>query len=575
MKSLVAETARDFFRNTGKKRIRGNIKMAVHSEYLSRLTQKERDSLIKDLWERQNHKCFVSGKEIDLDLHKDSVDIDHVIALSKGGADEPSNFALELSSSNRSKSSKDLNFARCLYVFKNLAEEIQKERNEAPNLEDVLNIYNGAKYELSYKLDNDFIKFTYSEMGKTEIVSLPVYTDSLSGVRYFFVSIPIEYIFHDEIINPRKINSSLPKLMEEFYNGYPQLQVSLGYITGTSGKSKVMIFDGQHKAAAQILLNIRDLPVRVFINPDTKKLIDTNLHAGTTLKQVAFDKSVISGLGSLVYKQHITQYQEIKKLNADDFSFSEADLLSVFTAEKNQLKKYIVDDVKEFVNSSPENKLMDFVEMGGRSSDKPLSYSTLDKILYNQFINKTPLIKPLNYKKEDEKNPRDLEKKQLIRLMNILADKLLLGGKFDKSIGTAKIEDKVRKSINEKTPLAINWDHIRACRMFEEVCFKNWIKYIDTIIKIYFMNVYGREPNANSFQEDLSEQLWINIENYIENLSNLPFWKNAALTKTVFGIGKPTDEFWNDIFTTGETSQGVKVLSEPINVTKMITKPAF
>ena len=71
-----------------------------------------------------------------------------------------------------------------------------------------------------------------------------------------------------------------------------------------------MLFDGQHKAAAQIFLNTRNLPVRVFINPDTKKLIDTNLHAGTTLKQVAFDKSVISGLGSLIYKQHITQYQE-------------------------------------------------------------------------------------------------------------------------------------------------------------------------------------------------------------------------------------------------------------------------
>ena len=139
-------------------------------------------------------------------------------------------------------------------------------------------------------------------------------------------------------------------------------------------------------------LNTRNLPVRVFINPDTKKLIDTNLHAGTTLKQVAFDKSVISGLGSLIYKQHITQYQEIKNLDADNFSFSEVDLLNFFSEEKNQLKKYIADDIKDFVNASPENKLMDFVEMGGRSTEKPLSYSTLDKTLYTQFINKIPLI---------------------------------------------------------------------------------------------------------------------------------------------------------------------------------------
>lgn|GEM_PF-6321673 len=44
--------------------------MAVHSQYLAKLSQKDRESLIKELWEQQNHKCFVSGKEIDLNLHK-------------------------------------------------------------------------------------------------------------------------------------------------------------------------------------------------------------------------------------------------------------------------------------------------------------------------------------------------------------------------------------------------------------------------------------------------------------------------------------------------------------------------
>ena len=546
--------------------------MSVHSEYLSKLTPVERDELIRELWEKQGHKCFVSGKEIDLELHKNSIDIDHIIALSRGGADERANFALELSSPNRSNSDKDLNYARSVWNFNNLAEKIQEERNEAPNLDDVLKLYNGAKFELEYKIENNFIKFTYSKLKQNEIISLPIYKDYLSNISYFFVTLPIEYIFHDETINPRKINSSLTKLMDEFYNGYPQLQICLGYIQGETGKSKVMLFDGQHKAAAQILLNTRNLPVRVFINPDTKKLIDTNLHAGTTLKQVAFDKSVISGLGSLIYKQHITQYQEIKHLDADDFNFSEVDMLNVFSAEKNQLKKYIIDDIKEFVNSNSENKLMDFVEMGGRSSEKPLSYSTLDKTLYTQFINKVPLSKPLGYKKEDGKNPRDLEKNQLIKLMNILAEKLLLDGKFDRNIGTAKIEDKIRKSLEDGTPLTISWDHIRACRMLEEVCFKNWLKFIDAIIKNYFINTLGREPKENFFQEDLPDQLWNNIENYIENLANLPLWKNAEFTKTVFGTGKPTDDFWNTIFTTGETIQGIKVLNEPINIIKMIIR---
>ena len=109
---------------------------------------------------------------------------------------------------NRSKSDKDLNYARSLWNYKNLADKIHNERNESPNLEDVLKLYGGSKYELEYKIENNFIKFTYLKLGQNEIISLPLYKDNLSGIEYFFVTLPIEYIFHDDQINPRKINSS-------------------------------------------------------------------------------------------------------------------------------------------------------------------------------------------------------------------------------------------------------------------------------------------------------------------------------------------------------------------------------
>jgi len=65
-------------------------------------------------------------------------------------------------------------FAQSLWNFKNLEEKIQNERNEACNLEDVLKLYNGSKYELEYKIIDNFIKFTYSKMGKSELISLPI-----------------------------------------------------------------------------------------------------------------------------------------------------------------------------------------------------------------------------------------------------------------------------------------------------------------------------------------------------------------------------------------------------------------
>src|SRR5690606_31738125 len=143
------------------------------------------------------------------------------------------------------------------------------------------------------------ILFSMAHSGDNEIVKLPVYKDNLSGLEYFFTVLPLEYIFHDDKINPRSIGSNISKLIEEFYQGNPQLHVQLGWIDIAEGsESKVKIFDGQHKAAAQVLLGAKAIPVRVFINPNEDLLILTNFRAGTTLKQVAFDKSIQRHLGN-------------------------------------------------------------------------------------------------------------------------------------------------------------------------------------------------------------------------------------------------------------------------------------
>ena len=66
----------------------------------------------------------------------------------------------------------------------------------------------------------------------------------------------------------------------------PQLHLSLVRIDN----EKLKVFDGQHKAVAQILLGARKLVVRIFLNPNIDRLTETNTNAGSTLRQIAFDK---------------------------------------------------------------------------------------------------------------------------------------------------------------------------------------------------------------------------------------------------------------------------------------------
>ena len=536
----------------------------ANSIFLGRLNAEQRKALIERLWHAQGGKCFITGKDINLSLHEGELDIDHVIPLTNGGKDDESNFALTFSSANRSKQGADLNLARINWQFKELSEKLQHEENRNPNLTDILAIYAKGSYEMTFKINGDKITFTFPKDESHQIFEQPIYTDQRSGIRYFFTVAPIEYIMHDKEINPRSIGSNVSKLIAEFYKGNPQLHIALGYIDNLeTGKSAVKLFDGQHKAAAQIMLGTKSIPIRVFVDPDKEMIRKTNFNAGTTLRQVAFDKSVQRHLGSKMYRDRVERYQVEMNRDANDFSFSEKVLINFYKGESKEMRRYIIDNVKDGITYAEDNKLRDYIDMGGRGKERPLSYSTVEKTFYSFFIYQEPLESNLDFKMEEGMNPRDVEKRQIVRLMNIIADVILID-KFDFEVGTYRIENKIQQG----EPM--DWNHVVAYRMMKEEILYSWLSYILNIINMYYAQtgrpIYGRK---DFFQEAFPDQLWLNIENFIKNLANLPFWKSVELSSTVFG-GKSNYDFWKKIFATGKSPQGETILAAPLDITSMI-----
>jgi len=538
--------------------------MPVRSKYLASLSEEERMKLRERLYKRQEGKCFICYKPIDLELQP--VNIDHIIPLSLGGKDDESNLALTHETCNQRKQDANLEVARVIYKFEEIREKVYKSDGFAPDISHILKEFGGSKYELSIKVENGKVKYSFPELGDSTIHETVLYNDELSGFKSFFIELPIEYIFHDEKgINPRKLTNNVIKLIKEFYSKRPQLHIGLARINlDSSGKAKVFIFDGQHKAAAQILLGCRKILLRVFLNPDLDVLATTNERAGTVLRQLAFDKSVQRQLGSTILSWRIEKFQQDKKLEPDDYSFSEKDLVLHFKGEGREIKKYILDWVRRRIIDDKNNKLVDYINFGGREKEKPLSYSSIEKTFFSIFLYNDVLdVRPF-FSKE-----RENEVENMVKLMNIVVDEVLKDN-YSFKVGVYKIEERVRREREGRSSEHIPDSHLMACRIVKEEIMHNWLSFIKQIIQTYFTMKGIVIDGKRVLQEDFDEHLWNNITNFIKNLKELPLWVDRERTH-IFSA-KQSYGYWHNVFRTGKTPDGIELLPSGINIIEMIKR---
>ena len=110
---------------------------------------------------------------------------------------------------------------------------------------------------------------------------------------------------------------NLTNLIKEFAKGNPQLQQSLARIDG----DVVRIFDGQHKTVARILLGERAILMRLFLETDPAKLMETNTRAGKQLKQIEFDAGMQTKISKSLFQVRLQKYREEHGYADDDQSF--------------------------------------------------------------------------------------------------------------------------------------------------------------------------------------------------------------------------------------------------------------
>ena len=189
-------------------------------------------------------------------------------------------------------------------------------------------------------------------------------------------------------------------------------------------------------------------------------------------------------LNNVLYSERVKKYQIEHNLKEDDFTFSEQQLIEYFKGDGANIKKYIVDAIKHSATYAKDNKLKDYIDFEGKAKDLPISYSAFDKTILARFIStKLVLNTPIDFKTDEGLNPREIEINQIVRVLNILAEKIYIN-KFNVEIGVKQIE----KKIIDKKDTDITDEHLIAYRMSKEEILHNWLQYLQMVIKAYFTN---------------------------------------------------------------------------------------
>lgn len=149
---------------------------------------------------------------------------------------------------------------------------------------------------LAYRL-GDFGKALKYELGASSIkmylpegpVEVPVSQCPATGDRYFYVSLPTQYVKNDGELQPRLLE---PDRLWQLYLHLSQ-HTQLAPAVCRMVRGEALLFDGQHKTAAQVWARRQRVDCKVYIEPEALDLKETNLTAHYNLRQMPFYTSTL------------------------------------------------------------------------------------------------------------------------------------------------------------------------------------------------------------------------------------------------------------------------------------------
>lgn len=357
---------------------------------------------------QHGRRCFVDGAPI---LEDEGLEFHHIRPYSKHGASTPDNIAPVCKTHHRSIGTMSLQEYR---------DKLELDRFFEPGepryLDDLIQAkHKHAAEKLHFEVVGEHISLYFSR-GK---ITYPLYQCPISSWRYFYAMIPIEYIWNDSELQPRALRQQALWGLYRHFQLNTQLAPS---ICRLDDERRLLLFDGQHKAAAQVWSGRKDIECKVYINPDERDLKETNLEAHGKFRQMPFYSHELMRKYAAIFGEDWEHYMDETEGARSEAGFF-AYLLNVKGKTKAQARNEILEAFYNEIVDDPDNKLASFLSEKSRGTSQPLTFARLKKSMLSTML----LAPPVQDEFESDTDFRKSERRSLIKLMNIIAEQGLIG----------------------------------------------------------------------------------------------------------------------------------------------------
>ncbi|MDR2803897.1 MAG: HNH endonuclease [Treponema sp.] len=463
--------------------------------------------------------CYATGHKIP---DGEEIHFDHIKAYSTGGLTELNNIAPMCREHNLAKGALPLeDFRTKLRIAKFF------ETGNRLTLKDLL----------KYLKENDEIK-TYGEKITLEFCGNKIKLENYSFTqtfelqecpltkwKYFYGIIPVDVLDSDDDegkkigLQPRFL--IFDKVFEMFrhFQHYPVLQPSIGRIND----GRILLFDGQHKAAALLWTGRKYFECKIYIDPKIDRLNQANISAHDKFAQTRFFSSIMVLKLGAQFGKDFDEYknieQDVAKSEVGFLEYLSKKDLAITRGEINEkFRSYLYKSILE----NDENKWKPYVSISNRSSkEQPITLDMLTKSIFSNFLCTEPLTDNIltdTYK-------RDIESTNVIKLMNIMFEQSLCSWNIDSSVNDT-VQNKLKRIYSSKSIMA--WTEL----LKDAVCAKLDILDSDEKVKIFY-----REISDIDFRK---------ISNILTCLYNWQMWSSPKDSEidTIIAGSKKTIKGW-------------------------------